>query len=165
MNRRVARVILTNLAVVIAISQLSLSVFATSTPLEEKNTDKAAEKSAILLTTPENIGTVAGVAVGGDDLDATEYSILDETVVISNDYIKTLSTGEHEITIRGESKRFCSTVIVDNGVPLSFSEFEETIFVQESKILIYMISTIVAATIIIAIALIHRRKQDIALGR
>ncbi len=98
------------------------------------------------------------VKVDGDQLDKSEYSIDEnQNISIHAEYIENLSDGEHTVTVSYDDAVYEAVMLVDEGVPLSMSEF---IKVAGTWSLFDLIMTIVSIAVAVGY-LIIRPKETI----
>ncbi len=123
----------------------------------EGNADSDREEEIVIPPIVDN-GDFENVQVDGNDLGEDDYTI-DEggNLVISPEYIATLSNGEHTIRVETGGEVYETTLVVDDGVPLSMGEFH---IIEGSWSLFDLIMTIAAVVLAIGYAVVRARRRE-----
>ncbi len=138
-------------------------------PSEEPTPEPSPEPSPVPSSIPlppddggsgEDIIEPDKVEIGGNELSENDYSIgEDGTITISPDYIATLPDGKHVIRVTStEGDVYESTIIVEDGVPLSATPFEYIGGAAWS--LFDLIMTVVACILAISYFIIRPKKNE-----
>ncbi len=128
-------------------------------PEVEEEEEDVVEESLNIQPPVEN-KEIEKVTVGGTDLGEEDYSI-DESgnLVLSPEFLATLSDGEHKIEIEVDGEKYETVLVMENGIPLSVGEFVG-VGGGTRWSLFDLLSTIFVALSALYVAFIKKRKKD-----
>ncbi len=115
------------------------------------------DSGEVTITPPANSGEPSGVTIGERVLSNDDYLVNgDGSITVTSEVLRALSNGEHNITVDYGNTSYQATIIVDDGVPLSASNFEET--ESESGIPLYPIIIVVVIVLGAVVFFVFRSK-------
>ncbi len=117
------------------------------------------DSGQIIITPAINSGELSSVVVSDSILSEDDYMLsANNSITLTSQFISTLSSGEHDITITYENTQYQASVIIDSGVALSASPFKEVKTENGSSIPISLILLAIVIIVSVVLFVVFKKK-------